>query len=243
MAASESKVLALVLARSKAAEGQLICRFFSAWSQWRLRSKLRSEKKTNSLKLEAKSNRWWLPVTFQAWKLQLGTLRWLQRCEDRWKGQKTQSRLRRSWTSWRSLTLSSEVKQRRVLEKQEIKQAAKRLVSTKVVSWPQLGQPTGWVGYGRLILYFFAISIGISTNELRISSFAGYLRLAMLLKLKEIWRTKPKATPIYVGSKGYHPTVWIVFSFRSRFEGNLRQELLIYSLFLVRGSKITIYIY
>jgi hypothetical protein len=134
MAASESKVLALVLARSKAAEGQLICRFFSAWSQWRLRSKLRSEKKTNSLKLEAKSNRWWLPVTFQAWKLQLGTLRWLQRCEDRWKGQKTQSRLRRSWTSWRSLTLSSEVKQRRVLEKQEIKQAAKRLVSTKVVS-------------------------------------------------------------------------------------------------------------
>ena len=96
---------------------------------------------------------------------------------------------------------------------------------------------------GSLILYFFAISIGISTNELRISSFAGYLRLAMLLKLKEIRRTKPKATPIYVGSKGYHPTVWIVFSFRSRFEGNLRQELLIYSLFLVRASKITIYIY
>lgn len=210
----------MVLARSKAAEGQLICRFFSAWSQWQLRSKLRSEKKTNSLKLEAKSNRWWLPVTFQAWKLQLGTLRWLQRCEDRWKGQKTQSRLRRSWTSWRSLTLSSEVKQRRVLEKKETKQAAKRLVSTKVVSWPQLGQPTGW----------------ISTNELRISSFAGYLRLAMLLKLKEIWRTKSKATRIYVGSKGYHPTVWIVFSFRSLFEGNLRQELLLYNLLFVFGA-------
>lgn len=144
MAASESKVLALVLARSKAAEGQLICRFFSAWSQWRLRSKLRSEKKTNSLKLEAKSNRWWLPVTFQAWKLQLGTLRWLQRCEDRWKGQKTQSRLRRSWTSWRSLTLSSEVKQRRVLEKQEIKQAAKSLISAWF-SWTRFQrQTTRW---------------------------------------------------------------------------------------------------
>eukprot|EP00435_Cladocopium_sp_Y103_P004277 s4646_g1.t1 len=67
MADSETKVLALVLSRSKAnAEGQLICRFFSAWSHWRLRNKLRSEK-MNCLKL-ANSNSW-LPVIFQAWKL------------------------------------------------------------------------------------------------------------------------------------------------------------------------------
>ena len=131
--AQQTMVTMVARSKAKAMVGQLISRLFSAWSHVLRLRKRRSEIQSR-LKLGATSSRWRTSVTFRAWKLQIGTLRW-RRCEDRWQGRRTTvRRLRRTWMAWRSLTLSSEVQRRRVREKQETKQAAKRLGTKKAVS-------------------------------------------------------------------------------------------------------------
>ena len=47
-----------------------------------------------------------------------------------------------------------------------------------------LGQ--SWMG--TLILTRFLVSMGLSTNQRKIYCFAGYLRLALIFKLRQSWQ-------------------------------------------------------